>query len=257
MSQFERILLGVVLFTSANLFGDSGLVPKIIAKPIVLIGLIFIIYNFIRIKKHFPFKDIEKWAYVVYLLYALWVVIWGITHAVGITFVDFLLTNRIWWFFTPLFLMLPFNKKNLALIFKWSLIQTSIALLFIIINWTNITNVYNASVPFSLMFPIMAFICNIFKLKKKYIALILTTYLISLYAPIVAGRRTAVLLLLFFPSAYILARYLKSKYLFYIIPLLIFYAIFGEIFFNWVLNHFPVMSERIFVDNRSNLNDFF
>lgn len=257
MSQFEKILFGVVLFTSANLFGDSGFIPKIVAKPVALVGLIMVIYYFIHIKKQFPFKGVEKWAYTIYLVYALWVAIWGITNAVGITFADFLLTNRIWWFFTPLFVLLPFCEKNLALIFKWAFIQTCIALLFIVINWDNIADIFNAVVPFSLMFPMMAFICYVFKLKRKYTFVILITYLISLYAPMIAGRRTAVLLLLFFPLAYMFAKYVKLKSLFYVIPLLMLYVVFGEIFFNWVLSYFPIMSERMFVDNRSSLNEVF
>ena len=252
MSLFEKILFGVVLFTSANLFGDSGFIPKIVAKPVALVGLIMVIYCFIHIKKQFPFKGIEKCAYA-----ALWVAIWGITNAVGITFADFILTNRIWWFFTPLFVLLPFCEKNLALIFKWAFIQTCIALLFIVINWYSITDIFNSVVPFSLMFPMMAFICYVFKLKRKYVFVILITYLISLYAPMIAGRRTAVLLLLFFPLAYMFAKYVRLKSLFYVIPLLMLYVVFGEMFFNWILSYFPIMSERMLVDNRSSLNEVF
>lgn len=257
MSLFEKILFGVVLFTSANLFGDSGFIPKIVAKPVALVGLIMVIYCFIHIKKQFPFKGIEKCAYAIYLVYALWVAIWGITNAVGITFADFILTNRIWWFFTPLFVLLPFCEKNLALIFKWAFIQTCIALLFIVINWHSITDIFSSVVPFSLMFPMMAFICYVFKLKRKYVFVILITYLISLYAPMIAGRRTAVLLLLFFPLAYMFAKYVRLKSLFYVIPLLMLYVVFGEMFFNWILSYFPIMSERMLVDNRSSLNEVF
>lgn len=257
MSQFEKILLGVVLFTLSNLFGDSGLVSKIVAKPIALVGLMMVIYYFIHIKKQLPFKGFEKWAYIIYLVYGFWVTIWGGVNAVGITFADFLLTNRIWWIFTPLFVLLPFSEKNLALIFKWALIQTYIALLFIVVNWNSITDVFNTAVPFSLMFPMMAFICYVFNFKRKYIFVILITYFLSLYAPMVAGRRTAVLLLLFFPLAYMLAKYVKSQYLFYVVPLLILYIVFGDIIFNWVLSYFPVMSERMLIDNRSSLNEVF